>query len=527
MEGSITSFATTTLVVDVNVIGGSGTIASWNIVSAGLKGDTGASGATGATGPNSITTATTTNLTGAIVGNGSNINSVSYTDANTASTIVARDSSKRFKISRITFGDHGDDSPYIESTSPSVLSFGTFNEGAPLTIDILNGEFVGYLSGTANTSNNIYLSSSSTSSAFKVPFINTTGNTSNFYNLLLDSGAGEFTYNPSTNILTAGRFNGALADINGNTVIQPVATTSGVNSLTVKNSATGSPVIISTEGLDTNIGLTINTKGTGNIILDTGTSTGDIELKPGTSNLRLYDDNSSHYHRFVTGDNAANYDITLPSISGTLALLQGTQTFTGTKTFTSSAVKVGNTTLVQGGSVNITFPTLAGTLYATGNTDVALADGGTNASLTAVAGAVVYSTATAMALTGSGTQYQFLMSNGTSAPAFQFITSSAATPLLDESEGQGGQTTALSTTGWRFFLIQIARGTGGVNHIATAIVNLSDSEEYGTTSRTRYITWNEGGLTVNGNLAIVNSSGFRITNNLGSGTTFFKIYGIR
>jgi hypothetical protein len=51
MEGSITSFVTTTLVVDVNVIGGSGTIASWNIVSAGLKGDTGASGPSGPSGP--------------------------------------------------------------------------------------------------------------------------------------------------------------------------------------------------------------------------------------------------------------------------------------------------------------------------------------------------------------------------------------------------------------------------------------------------------------------------------------------
>jgi hypothetical protein len=108
MEGSITSFVTTTLVVDVNVIGGSGTIASWNIVSAGLKGDTGgsgpsgpagpsgpsgpsgpigpsgptgATGATGPTGPNSITTETTTNLTGFIKGNGTVISADSNTYA--------------------------------------------------------------------------------------------------------------------------------------------------------------------------------------------------------------------------------------------------------------------------------------------------------------------------------------------------------------------------------------------------------------------------------------------------------------
>ncbi len=81
--------------------------------------------------------------------------------------------------------------------------------------------------------------------------------------------------------------------------------------------------------------------------------------------------------------------------------------------------KVGQTFLLQGGAVNITLPTLAGTLYATGNTDVALADGGTNASLTAVNGGVVYSTATALAIGAAGTSGQLLVSKGAAAPVFE------------------------------------------------------------------------------------------------------------
>ena len=80
--------------------------------------------------------------------------------------------------------------------------------------------------------------------------------------------------------------------------------------------------------------------------------------------------------------------------------------------------KVGQTTLVQGGAVSVTLPTLAGTLYASGNTDVALADGGTNASLTAVNGGVVYSSASAMAISAAGTSGQFLKAAGAAAPTF-------------------------------------------------------------------------------------------------------------
>jgi hypothetical protein len=51
-------------------------------------------------------------------------------------------------------------------------------------------------------------------------------------------------------------------------------------------------------------------------------------------------------------------------------------------------------------------------------TDIGLADGGTNASLTASAGSVVYSTASAMAFSAVGTSNQVLLSGGAGAPTW-------------------------------------------------------------------------------------------------------------
>jgi hypothetical protein len=69
----------------------------------------------------------------------------------------------------------------------------------------------------------VAVTTSTAASAFKVPFANTTANTTANYGLLQDSEA-TFTYNPSTNTLVAGTFSGAL---NGNaaTVTNGVYTT--------------------------------------------------------------------------------------------------------------------------------------------------------------------------------------------------------------------------------------------------------------------------------------------------------------
>ena len=69
----------------------------------------------------------------------------------------------------------------------------------------------GIVAGTATNATNVALTTSATSSAFKVPFANTTLSTTGNYGLLQDSAA-EFTYNPNTNTLTVGTVSGTATN---------------------------------------------------------------------------------------------------------------------------------------------------------------------------------------------------------------------------------------------------------------------------------------------------------------------------
>ncbi len=67
-------------------------------------------------------------------------------------------------------------------------------------------------------------------------------------------------------------YHGPLHDANGNTWIDQTATASAVNNLKVSNAATTNAPAIAAEGSDTNIGLTMTSKGSGNITLTAGSS---------------------------------------------------------------------------------------------------------------------------------------------------------------------------------------------------------------------------------------------------------------
>jgi hypothetical protein len=103
------------------------------------------------------------------------------TSANTASAIVARDGSGNFSAGTITAALSGN------ATTATTASIGT----------------------TAT------VTASGTSSAFKVPIVNTTGNTTGNYGLLMDN-ASTFTYNPSSNTLAVSNVTLAGALTGGN-----------------------------------------------------------------------------------------------------------------------------------------------------------------------------------------------------------------------------------------------------------------------------------------------------------------------
>jgi len=75
-------------------------------------------------------------------------------------------------------------------------------------------------------------------------------------------------------------------------------------------------------------------------------------------------------------------------------------------------------------NVSITGGTISGI------TDISLADGGTNNSLTPANGGVVYSTATQLAISGVGANGQYLRSNGAAAPTWETPSASAVTTTI-------------------------------------------------------------------------------------------------
>jgi hypothetical protein len=113
--------------------------------------------------------------------------------------------------------------------------------------------------------------------------------------------------------------------------------------------------------------------------------------------------------------------------------------FNGTNLLTTNAAASG--VLVTNGSnvpsIGTDIPSAVtiggGYIYRGGGTDVPLLDGGTNASLTGVAGGVVYSTSSAMAITAAGSSGQPLLSAGSGAPSFGTL-------------GMGAGGTGLTTT---------------------------------------------------------------------------------
>jgi hypothetical protein len=102
-----------------------------------------------------------------------------------------------------------------------------------------------------------------------------------------------FSTSPS---LTTPRVITSINDTNGNELIGVTATASAVNEITVANAATGNNPVISATGSDTNIGITLTPKGTGNVVLTAGNlvvANGkgiDFSATPGTGTSELFAD---------------------------------------------------------------------------------------------------------------------------------------------------------------------------------------------------------------------------------------------
>ena len=103
----------------------------------------------------------------------------------------------------------------------------------------------------------------------------------------------------------------------------------------------------------------------------------------------------------------------------------------GSAAFTAStayAPSTGSTNIVTVGTIT------AGTWN---GTNIALGNGGTNATLTATAGGIVYSTASAMAISAAGTSGYLLTSGGTAAPTWTQATATNVNSTVVQRDGSG------------------------------------------------------------------------------------------
>jgi hypothetical protein len=130
--------------------------------------------------------------------------------ANTANKIVQRDASGNFSAGTITASLSGNATTATTLQTTRTIGGVSFNGSANINLPGVNTAGNQNTSGTAAVSTAATITTSATASAFKVPFANTTTSTTGNYGLLQDSEA-TFTYNPSTNTLTAGTFSGALS----------------------------------------------------------------------------------------------------------------------------------------------------------------------------------------------------------------------------------------------------------------------------------------------------------------------------
>jgi hypothetical protein len=127
---------------------------------------------------------------------------------------------------------------------------------------------------------------------------------------------------------------------------------------------------------------------------------------------------------------------------------------------------------------------------------------------------------TFFASTTGGTANQFLRSNGASAPTFQDTTAMIGTSSAINSSTDY----TVSVTGFRLAIVALYRDA--TTWAANCIINLNNTDEFSTTTRTFRYVWNDGTSTFGNPLQVQNSSGLRLRHGSG-GTMIFRVTGVR
>jgi hypothetical protein len=214
--------------------------------------------------------------------------------------------------------------------------------------------FVGALTGNASTATSatnatnatnasqVFVGLASANSAFKVPFADTTVNTAGNYTLLQDTES-TFTYNPSTNTLTAGTFSGAGTSLTGTATSLSI----GGNAATATSAATLTTArAINGVNFNGSAAITVplnttnrTTNETGHMVFTGTTATGDV----------------SAYTNTAVRVNPSQGRVEANGISAAAGLIEHANNITVTYTMKTgnNAISAGPVTIDTGGSITI------------------------------------------------------------------------------------------------------------------------------------------------------------------------------
>lgn len=255
--------------------------------------------------------------------------------------------------------------------------------------------------------------------------------------------------------------------------------------------ASGTDVAMADGG--TNASLTANTGG----IVYSGASALAVLAGTATANQVLLSGSTA-----APAWSTATYPAT--TVENQILYSSATNTIAGIAT-ASSAVLVTGAGAVPNLATDLPTAITIGSayIYRAAGTDVALADGGLNASLTASNGGIFYSTATAGAiLAGTATANQLLMSGSSAAPAWSTATYPATT--VENQLLYSSATNQVSGIATSSNTVLITGGAGVPMWNATLPTAVQGNITQTGTITTG--TWNAGAVTSSGN--IISSSGY-------------------
>ena len=211
---------------------------------------------------------------------------------------------------------------------------------------------------------------------------------------------GTIRYNSTTSLMEF-RQNGAWINIGSGTVTSVSSSSTTGLTLTTTNPTTTPAIALAGT-------LNITNGGTG----QTTASAAFNALSPTTAIGDMI------YSNTVTNDTR----LAIGSTGQVLTVVAGVPAWAAPAT-NGTVTSVSTSSTVSGLTLTTTTPTTTPAIVLAGT--VGLTSGGTNANLTAVNGAVVYSTASALALTAAGTSGQVLTSTGAGAPVWSSTTGSS------------------------------------------------------------------------------------------------------